>query len=115
MKVKSELTPSLSWCVTPIIASAVFLPLPSIAATLASSEARVEIGNFSHNPIDVQAITNTNTQTIATNGQVTANANAEAVFPIIPLCQKHQLSTNLSAKLKVMVLTIWDWLKAMLH
>ena len=73
--------------VTPLVAGSILAQLavgiaasPSLATTLAFSEARFEIDNFSHNPLDVLTFTDTDTVTIATSGQVTADANAFATF-----------------------------------
>ncbi len=53
---------------------------PSLAATLASSEATVNISNFSTNPLDVLTLAETDTDTFASNGSVTADADAVATF-----------------------------------
>lgn len=53
---------------------------PSLAATLASSEATVKISNFSSNPLDVLTLADTDTNTFASNGSVTADADAVATF-----------------------------------
>lgn len=53
---------------------------PSLAATLGSSEATVTIDNFSHNPLDVLTLTETSTNTFASNGLVNAQADAVAAF-----------------------------------
>ncbi len=84
MMQKRKLDLGLYLCLTPLVAGSVLAASPSLAATLASSEARVNIGNFSQNPFDVSTNTGTNTFTIATQGTVTANANADAVFPVNP-------------------------------
>ena len=89
MMQKRKLDLGLSLCLTPLVAGSVLAASPSLAATLASSEARVNIGNFSHNPFDVSAISGTNTFTITTKGTVTANANADAVFPVNPSLPEH--------------------------
>jgi hypothetical protein len=57
---------------------------PTIAATLASSEATVTISNFSHNPLDPLVITDTFTNTFATDGSVNADADAVANFVTNP-------------------------------
>jgi hypothetical protein len=62
----------------------VFITLPGFAATTATSGARVNIGNFSHNPSDVTVLTDTNTLTSTTNGEASADANAEASFLVAP-------------------------------
>jgi hypothetical protein len=80
MKLNSKLAQRLFLCVAPLVSGSVFVALPSMAATTATSEARVNIDNFSHNPLGVATLTDTNTFTSATNGAVSANANAGATF-----------------------------------
>jgi hypothetical protein len=67
---------------TPAIATSIFATLPSQAATLAYSESRFNINNFSSSPLDVRTLTDNVTTAISTGGQVTADANAEAKFNI---------------------------------
>lgn len=67
---------------TPAIATSILATLPSQAATIAYSESKFNINNFSSNPLDVRTLTNTVTTAISTGGQVTADANAEAKFNI---------------------------------
>lgn len=78
--------------VTPIVTSSAIAPIvlsitasPSLAATLASSEERFDIGNFSHSPFEIETFTDTDTFTNATSGQATAEANAFAEFITNPL------------------------------
>lgn len=73
--------------VTPIVTSSAIAPFvlsiaasPSLAATLASSEAKFNIGNFSHIPFEIETFTDTGTFTNTTSGQATAEANAFAEF-----------------------------------
>jgi len=77
--------------VTPLVTGSVLAPLvigigasPSQAATLAASEAIVELNNFNHNPTSVGTLTNTNTVTFASNGSVTAEADANALANFDP-------------------------------
>ncbi|MBV9387379.1 MAG: hypothetical protein JOZ78_13230 [Chroococcidiopsidaceae cyanobacterium CP_BM_ER_R8_30] len=58
--------------------------LPSQAATLAASDAMVELNNFNHSPTSVDALTDTNTFTFASNGSVTAEADANALAQFDP-------------------------------
>ncbi|MDZ8087270.1 MAG: PEP-CTERM sorting domain-containing protein [Nostoc sp. DedQUE12b] len=67
---------------TPVIATSILAALPSQAATLAYSESRFNINNFSSSPLDVRTLTDNVTTAISTGGQVTADANAEAKFNI---------------------------------
>ncbi|MEH2330436.1 PEP-CTERM sorting domain-containing protein [Nostoc sp.] len=67
---------------TPAIATSILATLPSQAATIAYSESKFNINNFSSSPLDVRTLTDTLTNTISTGGQVTADANAEAKFNI---------------------------------
>lgn len=73
--------------VTPIVTSSALAPLvlniaalPGMAATLSFSGANVNIDNFSQKPLSIETFTDTNTVAIATNGQVTAEADAFADF-----------------------------------
>jgi hypothetical protein len=77
--------------VTPLATSSALAPLalsiavsPSLAATLASSEARFNIDNLSHNPLSVLALTEASAEdTIVTSDrdtQITVEANAFAAF-----------------------------------
>ena len=67
---------------------------PSLAATLGISEATVNLNNFSHNPLDVLTLTDTFTDTFATDGQVNADANAVAHFITNPpIANNSSLST----------------------
>ncbi|MEH2259981.1 PEP-CTERM sorting domain-containing protein [Nostoc sp.] len=69
---------------TPAIATSILATLPSQAATLAYSESKFNINNFSSNPSDVGTLIDTVTKAISTRGrgQVTADAKAEAKFNI---------------------------------
>ncbi|MEH2230254.1 MAG: PEP-CTERM sorting domain-containing protein [Nostoc sp.] len=67
---------------TPAIATSILATLPSQAATLAYSESKFNINNFSSSPLDVRTLTDNVTTAISTGGQVTADANAEAKFNI---------------------------------
>ncbi|MEH2026069.1 PEP-CTERM sorting domain-containing protein [Nostoc sp.] len=69
---------------TPAIASSILATSPSQAATIAYSESRFNINNFSSNPLSVTSLTDTVTETISTGGQVTADAKAEAKFNVDP-------------------------------
>lgn len=82
---------SLLLLITPI-APLVISTTPSIAATLGTSEAVVNINNFSQNPLDVLTLTDTFTDTVATNGQVNADADAVAVFVTDPPASAGNLS-----------------------
>lgn len=64
--------------ITPLVLSVT--SSPSLAATLASSEATVNISNFSTNPSDILTLADTDTDTFASNGSVTADADAVATF-----------------------------------
>ena len=65
---------------------------PSLAATLGTSEATVRINNFSQNPLDVVTLTDTLTDTFATDGQVNTDVNAEAAFLTDPPVSANNLS-----------------------
>jgi len=80
MRINQDTTKGLFLFVTPLLTGWCVATSPTLAATLASSEARVNLENFSHNPIGVETFTDTDTQAIATTGQVTADADANALF-----------------------------------
>ncbi|AUB42412.1 PEP-CTERM protein-sorting domain [Nostoc flagelliforme CCNUN1] len=67
---------------TPAIATSILATSPSQAATIAYSESRFNINNFSSSPLSVRTLTDTVTEAISTGGQVSADANAEAKFNV---------------------------------
>lgn len=77
MNLKLRLTKLLMFLAS-ILAGETIAILPSQAATLASSGTELLINQFSHPPLEVETRTYTNTVTFATNGAVTANADATA-------------------------------------
>jgi len=77
---KGQLTQPFIYCLTSLVSGWAIAVSPVHAATLASSEAQVKITNYSHQPLDILPFTLTNTFTNATQGQVTANADAHAEF-----------------------------------
>jgi hypothetical protein len=98
MKVNLKLATRLSLFVTPLVTGSVFVALPSLAATLASSNAAVSYSNFSKNPLTIYTITDTQTSVLAPDGQVTANAEANAAFitdPDLPLTQAFNTSSSI--------------------
>jgi len=73
--------------ISPIVTSSALTPLvlsiaasPSLAATLASSEAEFDIDNFSHNPLRMQSYSYATGLLIVNSGQVITEANASASF-----------------------------------
>ncbi|MCC5651675.1 PEP-CTERM sorting domain-containing protein [Nostoc sp. XA013] len=68
--------------VTPAIATSILATSPSQAATIAYSESRFNIDNFSSSPSSVRTLTDTVTEAISTGGQVSADAKAEANFNV---------------------------------
>lgn len=58
----------------------VIVSTPSLAATIGRTDATVNINNFSHNPDEVLTLTDTFTDTFATNGQVNTDVDAVANF-----------------------------------
>jgi hypothetical protein len=53
---------------------------PSIAATFASSSANAFLHSFSHAPLSIETLTDTETFTFASSGSVNADANSDALF-----------------------------------
>ena len=85
MGLKLRLANHLLCFVTPLVTGCVLATSPSLAATLASSGARLTIDNFSHNPQKVKTLTDTDTFTIAlSDGSVTAEANANSIAKFDP-------------------------------
>ncbi|MEG4281814.1 PEP-CTERM sorting domain-containing protein [Microcoleus sp. A006_D1] len=78
---------------TPLVSGLTVGIAPSSAATIAGSTAQVTINNFSHRPTDTGTSTDTNTATIANEGVVISQANADAAF--ISNCHE-LLAKNLS-------------------
>ncbi len=82
----------------PLVTGSVFVALPGLAATHATSGSAVNLSNFSHNPVETSTFTDTNTLTITSidsinsnssalvppAAAVTANADALATFPVNP-------------------------------
>lgn len=96
MQINQGLSKSLVLFVAPLAGFFVSTSA-SLAATLASSEARVTIDNFSHNPSSITTLTDARTVTISTNGQVTADANSSANFiasAFTPLTQANNSSLS---------------------
>jgi hypothetical protein len=81
---KHLLAQGLFTFVTPLVTGLALTTSPAIAATFASSEAKVNLDNFSHAPTDISTLTDTQVIAIATNGNVTADAEAEANFTANP-------------------------------
>ncbi|MEC4813242.1 MAG: hypothetical protein SAK29_08240 [Scytonema sp. PMC 1069.18] len=69
---------------TPAIASSILTPLPSQAATFATSEGQAFFFNFSQNPSSVTTDTDTYTTTAAKDSFAYAEATADAHFLITP-------------------------------
>ena len=78
---------------TPLVTGLSIGVAPSSAAIIAGSAAEVSMDNFSHRPTETGTSTNTNTQTIANQGVVISEANANAVF--VSNCQQ-LFAANLS-------------------
>lgn len=64
--------------------------IPSLAATLGTSQSTVNMNNFSHNTLDVETITDNFTDKFVTNGFVTTKVDAVARF----ITNKPPLSAN---------------------
>jgi hypothetical protein len=80
MRLKLELTRSLTWLIAPLVTSSVFAASPSLAATFASSQAFFGFDNFSQSPDSTQTSTDTDTLVVSEAGSVVASAEADAVF-----------------------------------
>jgi hypothetical protein len=64
----------------PVFATLTLSSSPCFAATFASSSANAFLHNFSHNPLKIETITDTNTLTFVSSGSVNADANSDALF-----------------------------------
>ncbi|HBB36129.1 MAG TPA: hypothetical protein DDZ80_05075 [Cyanobacteria bacterium UBA8803] len=84
MKQQFDCVQGLLSFVTPLLTGLAFATSPTLAATLASSEAQVNIDNFSHNPLAIEVLTKTKTEAIASSGQVDVTADADANFIVDP-------------------------------
>lgn len=96
MNQKSGLTKGIFLCFTPLVTSSLFAVSPSLAATFASSEAQANLDNFSHIPLSVSTLTDTNIFTVATDGQVTVDATAFVRFTAASLAETEAENLSLS-------------------
>ncbi|HEY9651317.1 MAG TPA: hypothetical protein V6C95_11690 [Coleofasciculaceae cyanobacterium] len=96
MKFNQELIKGLFLFATPLVTSSVFATSPGFAATFAVSESKVNIGNFSHNPLGISTLTDTDTTAISLedDGQVQADANAKAIFTTEPPTRAYNTSLS---------------------
>ncbi|MEQ9670420.1 hypothetical protein [Coleofasciculus sp. G2-EDA-02] len=72
MKLSQAFIQSVSLIVTSVGMIGGVATLPTLAATLATSKSQVNLDNFSHIPLQVLTLTDTETVTVAFNGQVAA-------------------------------------------
>ncbi|HEY9607744.1 hypothetical protein [Allocoleopsis sp.] len=84
MKVNQKLVQRLLLCLTPLVTGSVFVALPGLAATLATSQATLEFSNFSHNPLTIETAktSNTSPSTNTNNSQVVTQSQSDANFTI---------------------------------
>jgi hypothetical protein len=80
MKLKLDTMKQLVWLAAPVVAFSAIAPAPTQAATLSSSTATVNLYNFSHEPLSVAALIDSDKETNATNGNVAALGTATADF-----------------------------------
>lgn len=95
MEIKLQETKRLFFLFTPLVTAFNLAISPTIAATLASSEAKLQIDKFNQVPSDIRVITDAKTYSLAINGQVTTNANANAAF-IANLFEPYAYNESLS-------------------
>lgn len=81
MKFNQKLAQRLFLCATPLVTSSLFA-LPGFAATLATSQATLQLNNFSHNPFSTDAVKDPVIPILDNDGQVTVRANADASFNV---------------------------------
>lgn len=85
MKLNLKLAQRLFLCATPLVTGSLFFALPSLAATLSSSQASISFSNFNLNPLsanNIETFKNPNTPVLTNNGQVTTEARADANFSL---------------------------------
>jgi hypothetical protein len=82
MRLKLGLTKCFWWSIAPLITGSIFVALPSLAATLASSGGKLTITNISQVPLDTSTFTDIKTSTTTQSGLAVANANAQAEFTL---------------------------------
>ncbi|MDV2995333.1 MAG: hypothetical protein N4J56_004987 [Chroococcidiopsis sp. SAG 2025] len=80
LKLNARIVRSLAPAMPLAIPLIVLGAIPGIAATFASSESTVTLDNFSHNPFDSEVITDTFTNTFATDDNVNTSTDAIANF-----------------------------------
>ncbi|MGV0024460.1 hypothetical protein [Phormidesmis priestleyi] len=80
MELKRKHTQRLLLLLVPLVAVSSIAANPANAASKAFSEAKVNLFDFSHNPLDVFAAIDSQTFISATNGTATAIATPKAVF-----------------------------------
>jgi hypothetical protein len=79
MPFKFSLARSLVCLLAPLSATVAIAP-STLAATFADAIAEVSLTNFSHAPLEIATLTDTNTRTFASNGLVVVDADAIALF-----------------------------------
>lgn len=82
MKFNQKLAQHLFLCLTPLVTGSVFATLPSVAATLATSEANINFSNFSHNPLTTETEIIPNSPQITNDGRVITESKANANFSV---------------------------------
>lgn len=82
MKFNQKLAQRLFLCLTPLVTGSVFATLPSLAATLATSEATLNFSNFSHNPLTTETEIIPNSPQITNDGRVITESKANANFNV---------------------------------
>lgn len=80
MNLNRKNTQRLLLLLGPLVAASAIAVNPANAVSKASSEAKVELFDFSHNPLEVFAAIDSQTFTSATNGTATAIATPTAFF-----------------------------------
>jgi hypothetical protein len=97
MKFSQALAQSVSVIVTSVGMICGVATVPTFAATLATSESQVNLDNFSHTPLQIETLTDTETVAVASDGQVTVDAIADATFlpnPSDQMTQAHNISLS---------------------
>jgi hypothetical protein len=84
MELQSGQIKGLSLFIAPLVTSSILAASPSLAATFASSEGGFQLDNLSHSPMAVSTLAEAKSVALAPNSQVTAEAEAAALFIDVP-------------------------------
>jgi hypothetical protein len=97
MKIALRATQQFALATIPTLVAGAFAASPSLAATFSLAETEVIFSNFNiPEATDLTTATDTNTVALASQGEVTASANAEAAFVGSPASAKNLATSEVS-------------------